>query len=582
MKKAIKTMLGLAAMLSVCAGLTACSEEVAPPQSPVREGLVDVVMSTSLPQVLETYAVDSKESGLTNLEGEGLMVRYIMEVYPKSSTEMVTRMITYKSLAEGETYRTASFNTRLVAAEYNFVFWADIVQKVTRMDYDAEMPEIDKTNGFYGNRYFCTNIAEDSDVLVYATATDTYANGSLLNVSTDVLGDGSLQSKNGEMNDAYTTVSAIDLRTAPANNPITLKRPFAKLRVIALDADVLKEQNLNLSDVVLTPSYGGIIPANYNALTGATSGSYSFNAKYKNNAIYSSEENENAKTIGVYYCLVPSSANDMTLSMGIKGSTQYTGITKDVPNVPLLANKLTTIKGNMFSKESTFEITIEDEFVLNSETVIETDKEAATVNDLKSSLTGKSETVTYTGKVSKADGFTLNFDEVTGPATYADEEAEVTYRYADGNAAELTLKFASLEEGAVLTFTGAHAPKVLRIVTNFKCSLRIDMKKCDVYYDGAAYKYIITTSGCKLWRSGVKYDALFQAGNAGGFFSGEGEDLEAHNFAINADFTLPEDAGCLSKIFHESESCNFVETIKTWLESNGGKTVWDFVGDPNI
>lgn len=63
------------------------------PDQPIREGMVDVVMTTSMPQELQSYGVSSAEGGLKNLEDKGYSVRYIMEVYPKGSTTKVQRMI---------------------------------------------------------------------------------------------------------------------------------------------------------------------------------------------------------------------------------------------------------------------------------------------------------------------------------------------------------------------------------------------------------------------------------------------------------------------------------------------------------
>lgn len=129
MKKKLFFFASLLTAAAATLGLTSCSNEMAPDQ-PMRSGEVDITMTTSLPQELQSYATTSAEGGLKNLEGvEGLAVRYIMEIYPKGSETAVQRMITYKNLTADGDYRTASFSTRLLAAEYNFVFWADIVRE---------------------------------------------------------------------------------------------------------------------------------------------------------------------------------------------------------------------------------------------------------------------------------------------------------------------------------------------------------------------------------------------------------------------------------------------------------------------
>lgn len=574
MKKKLFFFASLLTAAAATLGLTSCSNEMTPDQ-PIREGMVDVVMTTSLPHALQSYAVSSDKSGLENLEGEeGLYVRYIMEVYNKTtSTEPVVRKICYKPLVSGGDYKTASFQTRLVAAQYNFVFWADIVREVTELDNsNVDMSAVGLSKPFYGNRYFLTNKEnpeEGEPVLVHATNADTYSAGTLQEISANVQADSHVGHITGEMYDGYTANEVIDLRSEVPNKSILLKRPFAKLRVITTDADVLKEQGIDPSTINMSLLYGTTIPSTYNALTKASSGIANLNALYKNNAIYDDETDPKVKTVGVMYCLIPASVDNMELSLGVKGSSIYDAISINVENVPLVANKLTTIKGNLFARNPKITINIDDEFE-DDETIIDlTEHEVSSVDDLKNALTGKDQRVTFTSKVTKADGFELDFTNV----------ARTTPVYAEGNNATLTLSFASIEDGAVLTFKGSNAPKNLRIKTDTKCSLRIDLASSDVYYDGATYKYIVTNSGCAGSNPGVQYDAIFGAGNGDRFYATD--KTNAHNFIINADFTLPTDLKCMFASRHENKTCLFIEKLQSWLNSNSGKTVWDFVGDTN-
>lgn len=570
MKKKLFFFASLLTAAAATLGLASCSNEMTPDQ-PMREGMVDVVMSTSLPQALQSYAVSSEESGLANLEGQDLQVRYIMEVYNKTaSTEPVVRKICYKPLVSGGDYKTASFQTRLVAAQYNFVFWADIVKKVETKDLDyGKISYEGLSTPFYANRYFISNIDESSDILVHATSSDTYAAGSLQEISAANLGDNGLAHLTGEMYDGYTANEVIDLRSEPTGKSITLKRPFAKLRIITTDADVLKEQGIDPSTINMSLLYGTTIPSTYNALTKASSGIANLNALYKNNAIYDDETDPKVKTVGVMYCLIPASIDNMELSLGVKGSSIYDAISINVENVPLVANKLTTIKGNLFARNPKITINIDDEFE-DDETIIDlTEHEVSSVDDLKNALTGNDQRVTFTNTVTKADGFELDFTNI----------ARTTPVYAEGNNATLTLSFASIEDGAVLTFKGSNAPKNLRIKTDTKCSLRINLASSDVYYDGTTYKYIVTNSGCTGSKPGVQYDAIFGAGNGDRFYATD--KTNAYNFIINADFTLPADLKCMFASRHDGKTCGFIDTLQTWMNSNSGKTVWDFIGDTN-
>lgn len=570
MKKKLFFFASLLTAAAATLGLTSCSNEMTPDQ-PIREGMVDVVMTTSMPQALQSYAASSEESGLANLEGQDLQVRYIMEVYNKTtSTEPVVRKICYKPLVSGGDYKTASFQTRLVAAQYNFVFWADIVKKVETKDLDyGSISYEGLSTPFYANRYFISNIDESSDILVHATSSDTYAAGSLQEISAANLGDNGLAHLTGEMYDGYTANEVIDLRSEPTGKSITLKRPFAKLRVITTDADVLKEQGIDPSTINMSLLYGTTIPSTYNALTKASSGIANLNALYKNNAIYDDETDPKVKTVGVMYCLIPASVDNMELSLGVKGSSIYDAISINVENVPLVANKLTTIKGNLFARNPKITINIDDEFE-DDETIIDlTEHEVSSVDDLKNALTGKDQRVTFTSKVTKADGFELDFTNI----------ARTTPLYAEGNSATLILNFNSIEEGAVITVKGgANSPKVLQLNTKSKCSVRMDFPATTtVALNGESFKYLVyncpTSNVIK-----PSVDALFCVDNDIAMLFYPSNRTDYHRFMLDSNFGLTSD-NCGNN--RHPETCNFINTIQSWLNTNSGKTVWDFVGDAN-
>lgn len=564
----------LGCMAIAAMGLTSCSQEDMP-DSPNREGMVDVVMTTSMPQELQSYGVNSAEGGLKNLEDKGYSVRYIMEIYPKGSTTKVQRMIKYVPMSAGGSYKTTSFETRLLASEYNFVFFADIVRQVNAYPYNDPNPYSGLTTPYYANRYFFSNTDESSDVLIRPTDVNTAVAGDLQTICASKAATDTFQNPYLEMYDAYSCSEAVDLRTEPTTRSFTLKRPFAKLRLITTDADkLLATPDWSKCRVDITVSD---IPTGFNALTeasiaGTERGYWNGGNQALNSDLYSNEnEKASEKTISVFYLPVPAKGQNLTFKMDIKdasGNYLAQGVSFDVENVPLVGNKLTTIKGNLLSKNATFNVTIDDEFE-DDETIIEYGKEASTVDALKAAMTGKDETITYTGKVTKAEGFELDFTNV----------ARTNPVYAEGNTATLTLAFASIEEGAVLTFSGTNAPQVLRLKTPNNCSLRINLASSDIYYDGENYNYIVTNAGFSGKNPNLQYKALFAAGNADRFLPKNY--TNAHNFQINADFTLPTDLKCMFASRHENKTCAFIETLQSWLNSNSGKTVWDFIGDTN-
>ena len=571
MKKKLFFFASLLTAAAATLGLTSCSNEMTPDQ-PMREGMVDVVMTTSLPKGLQTYGVNSAEGGLKNLEDKGYSVRYIMEIYPKGSTTKVQRMIKYVPMSAGGSYKTTSFETRLLASEYNFVFFADIVRQVNAYPYNDPNPYPGLTTPYYANRYFFSNTDESSDVLIRPTDVNTAVAGDLQTICASKAATDTFQNPYLEMYDAYSCTKAVDLRTESTTQSFTLKRPFAKLRLITTDADqLLATPDWSKSRVDITVSD---IPTGFNALSGASiagteRGYWNGGIQALNSDVYSNEPDDGSeKTLSVFYLPVPAKSQNLTFSITVKdasGKVLTQSVKLEVENVPLVGNKLTTIKGNLLSKNATFNVTIDDEFE-DDETIIEYGKEASTVDALKAAMTGKNETITYTGKVTKADGFELDFTNV----------ARTTPVYAEGNNASLTLAFASIEDGAVLTFKGDNAPKTLCIKTNTKCSLRINLPNTDVNYDGSTYKYIVTNAGCKSYKTGATYEAMFKAGKAGGFYSYTDTDYdESHLFKINADFTLPSNTECINDITHLSGSCNWISKL------NAGDSIWDFVGDPN-
>lgn len=558
-------------------GLTSCSQEDMP-DTPTREGMVDVVMTTSMPQELQSYGVNSAEGGLKNLEDKGYSVRYIMEIYPKGSTTKVQRMIKYVSMSAGGSYKTTSFKTRLLASEYNFVFFADIVRQVSAYPYNDPNPYPGLTTPYYANRYFFSNTDESSDVLIRPTDVNTAVAGDLQTISACNAATDTFQNPYLEMYDAYSCTEAVDLRTEPTTRSFTLKRPFAKLRLITTDADkLLATPDWSKSRVDITVSD---IPTGFNALSGASvnvaeHGYWNGGIQALNSDLYSNE-GPSEKTISVFYLPVPANGQNLTFKMSIKdasGNYLAQGVSLEVENVPLVGNKLTTIKGNLLSKNATVNVTIDDEFE-DDETIIDLrEQEVSSVDDLKNTLTGKDQRITFTSNVTKTEGFELDFTNVTKPVTYAD--GEIIPVYASNNTATLTLSFASIEDGAVLTFKGTNAPKNLRIKTDTKCSLRIDLASSDVYYDGASYKYIVTNSGCAGRKDGLQYDVLF--GAAPGDRFSPASFTNAHQFKINSDFTLPSDLKCVFVSRHDGKTCAFMETLQSWINNNSGKTVWDFV-----
>lgn len=579
MKKKLFFFASLLTAAAATLGLTSCSNEMTPDQ-PIREGMVDVVMTTSMPQELQSYGVSSAEGGLKNLEDKGYSVRYIMEVYPKGSTTKVQRMIKYVPMSEGGSYRTTSFETRLLASEYNFVFFADIVRQVNAYPYNDPNPYPGLNKPYYANRYFFSNTDESSDVLIRPTDVNTAVAGDLQTICASIAATDTFQNPYLEMYDAYSCSEAVDLRIEPTTQSFTLKRPFAKLRLITTDADkLLTTPDWSKSRVDITVSD---IPTGFNALTGASvnvadRGYWNGGIQALNSDLYSNEnEKASEKTISVFYLPVPANGQNLTFKMDIKdasGNYLAQRVSLEVQNVPLVGNKLTTIKGNLLSKNATFNVTIDDEFEKDDEgNIIDNEifvGEVSSEQELKAALTGGSDVITYSGKVTKEQGFELDFTNLERTAPI----------YKEGNEATLSLTLSNVEEGAVITVKGnANSPKVLQLNTNTKCSVRMDFPATTtVALNGESFKYLVyncpTSNVIK-----PSVDALFCVDNDIAMLFYPSNRTDYHRFMLDSNFGLTSD-NCGNN--RHPETCNFINTIQSWLNTNSGKTVWDFVGDAN-
>lgn len=569
------------ALVSIFA-FSSCSNDV---DEPVvnREGEVTTSISVGLPQALQTYAVTSAEGGLANLTDKNLKIRYIMEVYPKNSTVMAKRMIGYKNLDGSDDSKTFTFsNIRLVAAEYNFVFWADIVRYSTQVDVAAGADLnnlIPVADGVYGNRYLVTpSVAEgsiledDAAIIAYNTdVSDHYELTNLQNIQVANRCDGHFKPVNGEMNDAYRNVTTINLCNDAPIGKITLTRPFAKLRVITTDANVLKGQGIDWKEVDVRPTFSTEIPSTFNVLTNEATGSIpssSFVALQATLDEYTSEnESETNKTVGVWYYLEPTETPNATLNVSVPDLTPFGGIDISVSTVPLVENKLTTIKGKLFSKQTDITIEIDDQFVGGTEIVL--DKEASTPEELMASLTGESEQIKYTGRVTKAQGLTLDFTNLTRSNPV----------YQVGNTSVLALNIPNIEDDATITIIGSeNVPGTIAINNGSKCSIRVNAEHTQLLLGGTSYGMLVYNCGLEYNETKPSIDVFFPVDNGKASVFGPANSKTYHRILLNLDYTLPEEAVCKAAKLHTDKTCDYIDTVLApWLESNSGKTVWDFV-----
>lgn len=344
---------------------SSCSSEPAP-EKPVREGMVDVVMTTSLPEILQTYASNSGKGGLENLEDQGLYIRFIMEVYTESG-ELLKRKMQYNSLSSTNLYRDAEFSARLFAGKYTFVFWADIVRTVENLPDGMKLEGLSQP--FYANAYFFSTQDDNSDALWRPTGPTSAVKGDLQAICASKI-DESMAPVGPEMYDCYACVKEVDLTTEPTSQSFTLKRPFAKLRIITTGGG-LTERTPDYGKTVTILKSGLSIPTMFNAKEHTyskgddTYGGYWATVKQQT-GVYS-QETEKDHTLGVFYLPVTGTPGAYNLEFYFdvfeeNGNEISKNVHVSVSNVPLQENYLTTIKGNLLANTHKIVIDIDDEF----------------------------------------------------------------------------------------------------------------------------------------------------------------------------------------------------------------------------
>lgn len=550
---------------------------------------VSVVMSASIPQELQTYGVSSAQGGIDNCETD-MYIRYIMDVYWQNQTGnkdviRVARQIVYKKIEDANLSACKSVvfePMKMIPAEYDFVFWADIVKKETNKDNQIG-DLLNDGNEYYVNPYFTS----DNEGRLAANKTSTtYEEGTLQEIRFRA------NIGNREDMDAFTAHKTIDLRTEAATQSIGLKRPFAKLRIVATDADMLKTPDGKTMKAKFEIGYSENIPNTFDASTGKISYVENIFANYglPNVPNYTGEGANSERTLYIAYLLPPISPQNMKLKISLSEDTQpgtppseeYGEFSYEINTVPFYVNKLTTIKGNLFTTKASMSVEIQDGFDTPAvEEEIVTNVDVASLDELKSTLNGKDQEITLNCLISKANGLTLDFSDVQRVIT-RNTSSPI---YTEGNKAKLTLNLPNMEEGALVTLTAEkpeNAPDVLYVNTKTTtCSLRANMPKTAVLLEGEAFNSVFLICALR---------SLNNSSIVSGFTKPVVGDAEApvskgylflirgiafslyftHFYELNGDGTVSRQLCNNSSVGHgESTDCSFTGTP------------WDFVGGVN-
>ena len=311
------------ALAALILGMVSCQTNFVDGVEVDANGEAAVTLQVGLPEDV-TRAVTYGNSGIGAIGNLDLTndwdIRYILEVYDSNGVLAKTRIVN----REDENTET-TFSLRLIPGrKYRFVVWADFI------------PETQVGEGDY---HYNTN-----DI-----------HRILLN---------NAQLLNDESRDAYTGIKDVDNFKSSSSIALTLKRPFAKLRVVTTDMAHLYTQLVS-SKVVYTSK----IYTQFNA--------------------YSSEKIEESKISGLEKTVVYSDydyaeTGDKTLfadyffgseddrvmfTLDVTDNTSY-----DIPtvnfntNIPVNRNHLTTVKGNILTDANNITVTIEENFANSDDT----------------------------------------------------------------------------------------------------------------------------------------------------------------------------------------------------------------------
>ena len=333
MKKILLPFLALGGLLF------ASSCQMDEPDAGTLTGEVDFTITVGIPGGITTYSPTDRASfshlgGANNVDPNLYDLRYILKVYD-DETLAYEEIQTVKSDFAGE---KVNFSARLLAKKYTFVLWADFVEEGTTSDL-----------------YYDT---DDLTMVSYSsTVTDDF-NMRAKYLSSDAI-------------DAYTAYQEINLSESSQNVNISLKRPFGKIRLLATDTP----QN-QVDDDLKVPTSATIaftdakVPTTFNALTGEASESepflsvtgYTFTAvKEPSPVVTGHNDLAFAYLLGQTYFFESPSSTAYKMTVTVKNGNEQIG-NRELTNIPVSANKLTTVIGNFYTNEGNIEVIVDDEF----------------------------------------------------------------------------------------------------------------------------------------------------------------------------------------------------------------------------
>ena len=389
------------------------------------QGEVSVNLTASLPTAIQSYSTKaSNQGGINNVTDKTL--RYILEVYDESGN-FIMRKTVFK--APGAFTDPASFSLTLLAQKYKFAFWADFVASET----DADL-------------YYSTLSATDHGLQAVALKTATYA-------------------INDEARDAYTATLDADLSSSSLNRTVTLKRPFGKIRLLATDLAAAASHGYTPTQTGI--SYTVELPTTFNALTGAAQASPT--ARPSATAAILGEDVTGGKVIALDYVFagVKPTVSLTFSASGTGGTTE-----RAIETIPVEANKLTTVKGALFTRGANLSVSVSDEFNEPGNEMELT--EVNSIDEVAAALSGGDQMLVVKDEVQESKS--IDFSAASTP-------------YQGTETVAVTLN--AVASGAAVTFQAtADAPKNLAITMPEGHSVTLNMPNTTVTLNGKHYSSV--------------------------------------------------------------------------------------------
>ena len=319
MKKILLPILTLGGLLF------AASCQMDEPDAGTLTGEVDFSITAGIPSGITTYTPagsGSHNGGAMLLDPEKYTLRYTLEVYDKAGK------LAYEDTKEAVEFGGVTFDVRLLAKVYDFVFWADFVKEDGTVFYNVDNLK---------NIYYASTVV-------------------------------SAQSLANDAADAYYKKEEVDLTQSSKSLDVTLQRPFGKIRLIATDVLDGNNKQTEIPQTVTIDFGNALIPTAFNAFEGkviegstADAGEVNFLAN-KETTMVNNQEKKDVYLLGINYIFESSAIPSYSMDVTVISDQGNTIGQRSLSSIPVQENKLTTVIGNFYTNEGSIDVVVEDSF----------------------------------------------------------------------------------------------------------------------------------------------------------------------------------------------------------------------------